>query len=376
MRQFALLLASSILLSSCAGETQKTNTVDVRKVDTSNSRSKIAEESEEAQDASSNDGVKVVENEIELDQHKLAGDGRRLLAEKKYDELDAMIDQMCKTKQSYSNGRWHVDLMYMEFCDPIAGKKASDDDWKKLIADLEAWAKARPKSANARIAVAEAYVGYAWKARGGGFADKVTKEGWNLMDARQKQASQYLSDAEALQPINPRHWAVALIIGLGSHMEKSKYQSIVNDALQKEPGYVTVLLEQINYLQPRWYGEEDEWLATATKAADQLKGDAADERYSQLLWSAHSQRGTGNLFKEQNADYSRAKKGFEILLTKNPKSLAVISRYCAVAVQGGDKGEASKLFAKLDGKMTKSAWRSKKYFTKYRDWAGPPLEGL
>lgn len=371
MKTIALILASSILLCSCSttptAKTEKpTSTTSADRGESEDDSAGSAEDGGDAQ-------LKVVKNEIESDQQQLTRECRKLLKAKEYDAIDKKINQLCDSRESYPNGRWRVDLLYMEFCDPPGGKKAAAEDWQQLTDAIQEWAKACPNSANARIALAEAYVGFAWKARGGGFADTVSKEGWNLMEQRLKLAAQALKEAEALKSNNPRRWAVTLLVGLGSHMKKENYQAIVNEALSKEPTYETVLCEQINYLLPRWYGAEGEWEKTIAKAADRLPGSEGDKRYARLIWSATSLRVIGNPFEDANADYARAKRGFQILLKEHPNSLAVLSRYCLVAVLGSDKGEAAELFAKLDGRMTKSVWHSKKYFRKCREWAGPAL---
>ncbi len=364
------LLLSCLIVSACTSACHTEIKQDLPKISSESIQPESASKSESPGSEKSNSESEAVfvETDIELDQRKLSMQARQLLTEHKYKELDKLIDDLVKSKSEHPNGRWRVDLLYA-FCSPQSDGQASDKDWQDQIQELKKWSNENKKSANALIALAQAYVSYAWFARGGHYADKVSDEGWRLMDERLKIASEYCSGAEALKTANPYHFYVELLIGKGSGMEKDKYKEIVSAALKQEPRYELVLLEQIDYLRPRWHGEEGEWERNAKEASDSFGGDAGDKRYAQLMWYAQALGELKHLDSNNRIDYPRIKRGFELLLKENPDSLATQSRFCAIAVSAADISEAKVLFGKINGRISKQAWKTQKYFNQCRDWA-------
>ena len=310
------------------------------------------------------------ESDIDIEQKQMVAKARKLLHEKNYAELDKYIDSLVTSREACPNGRWKLDLLYMEFTDPErAGKKATEAEWLKLIDEFKAWSAASKSSSNALIALAEAYTGYAWLARGNGYANTVSDEGWRLMGERIDTAKNYLKQADVLNSKNPRKWSAALIAGLGSNIDKRAYEEIVSEAQKKEPTYELVLFERSNFLRPRWSGEEGEWEKSIADTADKLGGENGDKMYARLLWAAHAMGECKHLYQTPSIDWERAKRGFILLEKENPKSLAVTSRFCVLSVSAGDRPQARELFDKLKGRMTESAWTTRKYFSKSRDWA-------
>lgn len=363
--KFLAVLTIILPLSSCStggGDTTTPRGEDSQGSKTSDSANTGPEPSYE--------DIIVTKSEMDIEQEELVAKARKLLHEKNYAELDKMIDSLVSTKANSPNGRWKLDLLYMEFTDPEkAGKKPTAEEWQKLLAEFKGWHEANKKSSNALIALAEAETGYAWHARGSGYADTVTDEGWKKMGERLQEAASYLKMAKELNTKNPRLWSAAASIGLGQGMENEEFEALVKDALRSEPTYEVILFDRTNYLRPRWHGNEGDWERAAKEAADQLPGAEGDKRYARIMWAAHSLGECRKLYLNKSIDWDRIKRGFVLLEKENPNSLATTSRFCALAVSAGDMPQARELFDKLHGRMTESAWKSKKYFSQSRDWA-------
>jgi hypothetical protein len=91
-------------------------------------------------------------------------------------ELDQMADAARSSKARFPGGGWKLSRFY-EAVKPNGGGYQTDADWKNHIELLQRWTAARPQSATARVALAEAYLRYAWAARGAGYANTVTDQG-------------------------------------------------------------------------------------------------------------------------------------------------------------------------------------------------------
>jgi hypothetical protein len=65
---------------------------------------------------------------------------------------------------------------------------------------LRHWQTFAPKSVTPRIAEATFWIRFAWKARGGAFADKVKPEVWPVFEERLADAARVLKDNSAQVP--------------------------------------------------------------------------------------------------------------------------------------------------------------------------------
>src|SRR2546430_35407 len=97
-----------------------------------------------------------------------------LLKADKFKQLDRMADVARSTKARMPGGAWRLHVLYKPLTDLPKG--SPDSDWEILLARLHRWTSKKPHSITARVALARAYVNYAWKARGNEFADKVTED--------------------------------------------------------------------------------------------------------------------------------------------------------------------------------------------------------
>ena len=71
------------------------------------------------------------------------------------------------------------------------------------------WIAAKPDSITARIAHADFLAEYAWHARGSGYANEVSKDGWKLFGERLTAAHEILKQAKPMQPQCPMWWSVS-----------------------------------------------------------------------------------------------------------------------------------------------------------------------
>jgi hypothetical protein len=86
---------------------------------------------------------------------------------------------------------------------------ATAKDWAKHIELLQKWSDRNSESITARVALAEAYVNYGWEARGSGYGDTVSNDGWTLFNKRAKRAKEILERASKL-PTKCPEWYVAM----------------------------------------------------------------------------------------------------------------------------------------------------------------------
>jgi hypothetical protein len=142
--------------------------------------------------------------------HNFVDTAARMLKEEKFVELDCLADHARSGKERLPGGLWKIHTLYQGLRQPVSYPvHATQEDWTHHLQRLHRWAKARPESITARIALALAYLDYAHDARGSGYADTVSESGWKLFKERTAEARRILKEASTLTTKCPE-WYVAM----------------------------------------------------------------------------------------------------------------------------------------------------------------------
>lgn len=301
------------------------------------------------------------------DQRELRAQGARLLLAREFDELDRVANELRASKVEYEHGYWKLEAFYGGICElPDA---ASETRWTNLIAHLKLWVKTKPESITARTALGRALRDYAWNARGSGWANSVTQSGWKLFYARLAEAREVLLSATNTSEKCPFWFNSMLGVGLGEGWPREVYDKIFAAGTNYMRTYAPIYFVKCYHLLPRWHGREGEWEQFAQDTADGFGGEEGDILYARMVWDMHANRVYGNIFKESKISWSRTKRGFQLLQERYPDSLAVISEFCYLCGQAGDRATMKALFAKIDGRVDLRIWEEKQRFVTDRQWA-------
>ncbi|MGD9684649.1 MAG: DUF4034 domain-containing protein [Candidatus Obscuribacterales bacterium] len=299
---------------------------------------------------------------------------RDLLTKKDFKGLEAMAGELIKSGEQYTTGVWQLDSFgyYIGHLD-----KEDDKSYKERIAILEAWAESNPDSIYAPVAVSEAYTGYAWFARGGGWGNEVEKDAWKVFKDRLAKAKDWLERGRAKRLENPRWYAAASTVALGQGWQQAEYEKTMDEGEKTFPSYNEIIFDRVYHLQPRWYGKEGDWERYAEKVADRLGGEDGDVLYARIVWYVDRARvlyKNNTIFNESNASWERTARGFDGLLSRYPDNADILNAYCRLAVAASDQAKARELFEKIGSRMVYEPWAAKEdsadtYFIKCRIWA-------
>lgn len=293
---------------------------------------------------------------------------RATFAREDFAKLDEMADGYWRDKTRMPEGVWSLGWFYQSFTMPSA--QGARMDWPAYLGRFGRWEQQRPRSLTARIAHAEALTAYAWTARGGGFADTVTPEGWRLFRERLAQARALLDSDPALRTL-PGYFQVMQTVALGQQWERSEYDRLFADAVALAPDYEWFYFKKVTFLQPKWYGtSEDEWHQFALETAAATEAKFGQTLYTRIVWSAIDATPRNmERFRAAHVDWPRMRKGFEELLQKYPDSLWNKNAFCFYAWASGDRETARKLFAELGGRYAPTMWGSPRIFERAEAWS-------
>ena len=280
-------------------------------------------------------------------------------------QLDKMADEARSTKARFPGGGWKLFTFYSQM-DKLP-KDATDADWQKHLNFFKRWMAANPQSITARVGLADAYVSYAWVARGNGYADQVTPEGGRLFDERIEQAANVLIEASKLQAKCPHWYYEFLIVGLAGGMDKDQLRQIFDKGLAYAPDYYYLYQQEAFALLPKWAGEEGDTEKFAEETYRQVGGDKGAMLYFLIASTLCNECGD---FRPERYSWPVLQVGFGALEKNYGLNPLRINDFARMAVIYEDRPVAAKAFARIGENWEQSAWGSRAQFDAHRAWAG------
>ena len=111
------------------------------------------------------------------------------------------------------------------------------------------------------------HIDEAWRARGSGYADKVTSEGWKRFASHLDLAAEALEKAWKLDPTNTDIPYRMMSVELGQGKGRDRLDLWFNRAMAIASNNVAACKSKLYYLEPKWHGSEKEMLEFARECA-------------------------------------------------------------------------------------------------------------
>lgn len=279
---------------------------------------------------------------------------KRMLDEQDTGALEALAKNLRETRDSLDNGQWFLTTFY----DAAVRVPKEPDAEKQAMEFYEKWAKDRPQSITAQVCLALALVRHAWNARGTGWANTVTEDGWRLMRERLARAAEVLEQAKTLEEKCPGWYSAAQVVALGQGWDREKYLAMVDEAIDKEPTFAKYYTQTCYWMLPRWYGKEGDFEKWIAQKADTQSAEKRDMQYARLVWAADRMGVTSEIvFGPGRLDWARAKRGFEQWIKETPDyNLPLRFEFIRLALLADDRETAKGQFDVTGGKYYPPAW--------------------
>lgn len=352
------LILSPILISSCDQRPPSTQSSSTPKLERKAGPVEHIDTKERVAATQLVEAIDPTVQEMNLFQAEIRG----AFDERQFDRIEAQAKELSESKALFRNGSWKIYAFYEALDDRF---HTGDDGYLTDMETHRAWEQAHPKSVTQRTALANLLVSYAWHARGTGYADTVTDEGWRLMGERLNQASKALEDAMRLGGEHIYWYTVAMRLGTGQGWKKQAFDDLLTEAVRKEPEYWGIVAQRAYTLLPRWYGEEGDWERFAAQAADDPSG-LGDEAYARIvIWLSDYY---ADVFRDAQASWPRTKKGLEMLLTKYPEAVTLQNQAARLGTMGRDQEFAKAWFDRLGDSYLEDVWGKPERFVHFRGW--------
>jgi len=265
-------------------------------------------------------------------------------------------------------GVWKLYGFYEAISTPNGGTGAGESDWIAHFDALQKWLRAYPDSATARIALANTYINYAWRARGSVTADSVQDLAWDLFAHRIDLAESVLMDAAQMKVKCPYWYEAMQKVALAQGWPKQDARALFDEAVAFEPEFYHFYREYANFLLPKWYGKEGEARAFANETAERLSAPDGPIVYFEItsLLVCGCGRERDSL---AGMSWPLVKRGYADLQRLHGTSNIKINRFAYMAYIADDKPTAQAAFASLGDRVNMTVWRKFDTFKSAEAWA-------
>ena len=285
---------------------------------------------------------------------------------KDYAGIDKLADSLRTSQARFHGGGWKLYTLYAQLETLNAGSNASDADWQERIQFFKEWMRARPQSITARVALANAYLAWAWEARGEGSADQVTDGGWKLFHQRNEAATNVLVEAAKLPTKDPQWNLVSQMIGRAEGADKTQLKVLLEKATAFEPDFYYVYQEYAQELLPKWAGQPGDLQAFADATYKRVGGQKGAFLYFQIASSLCGECGE---FNPQSFSWPKLQEGFAAMETLYGVSPIKLNQFASLAAAYDDKAVAAKIFARIGDNWDPLVWGTRAHFDAQREWA-------
>ncbi len=283
---------------------------------------------------------------------------RDALNREDFAQLENIAATVRTDKSRFAGGVWKLNTFYLTVQGP-GSLTASDSVWQAHIARLKRWVAAYPESITPHIALAQSYMRYAWKARGHGYANTVTEEGWKQFNSRIQQSRTTLEEAKSISANDPQWYHDMQTVALTQDWPRAQVDQLLEAAIAAEPNYYYFYVAEANYLLPRWNGKPGEAEAFAASIADRVGGQSGSVIYFRIA-EAMDCCGAKNLLPALSWD--RIKEGFTAVEGLYGSINYQRNMMAYLALRNHDTEFANQMFARIGDDWSESVWRTKANF--------------
>ena len=292
-----------------------------------------------------------------------------LLSRRAFAELDQEADNVRASQERLGGGVWKLYVFYEVAAMAMTGgnSRVSGQVWLQRIALLQDWVAANPSSVTARVALADVWHGYAWAARGGGYADTVPDAAWSLFGARIARAYATLLEAGKLSAKCPHWYLVMLLVARDIGWSKEQMRALFERAVAFEPSYYIYYREYVSDLLPKWGGEPGEAEAFAEESYSRIGGRQGAFVYFEIATVLYCLCPENP---QPTLSWPLLQEGFAEMEERYGATLLKLNRFAMLAYLYQDREVASRVLPRIGDNWEPKVWVGRSTFDQARSWAG------
>lgn len=265
-----------------------------------------------------------------------------LLANQNFDLIERGGKEVGLSKAQFPSGDYVFEAWSLAF--DAFFHYASSDFGAKVIKE---WIAHSGREGFATLAEAYTVYGQAWNARGGGYSNTVSPEGWKLYHERLDAAYAVLGSAsEEIRRSGP--WQVLNVrLVFENPSLHSQRLTALKSAVSLWPDSLLVYGEPMRFSHPRWGGSFEEMEAIAQFAFENTHDKWGAAMYA-LVYERAFRGDPEATLADAAADWELMKQGFLDLESRTSDPPWIWRNFARLACQMRDRDEALRLYALYD----------------------------
>ncbi|HEX5105460.1 MAG TPA: hypothetical protein VFV87_16695 [Pirellulaceae bacterium] len=196
-------------------------------------------------------------------------------------EIEKLMDDLREQRKTNPRAVHELHDWYQHLSDP---KFTQSVDYPQHFERLATWRTEVPDSSTRLVVLARAYIDYAWRARGSGFAYTVTDQGWELFHVRVSEARRLLDEAVKLGVKDGEAYSAYITVAKAEGFDTAQARLWLKEGQRVDPTYYEMYASMAEYLLPRWHGGPGDVERFAAEVAAELPGDDGAEAFGQIAF--------------------------------------------------------------------------------------------
>lgn len=288
-----------------------------------------------------------------------------------FSQLNKMSSTYRIEKSRTSSGIWKLTLFYggiQEAIDKQTRGGDFDTAYQVLEEKMQRWAQQFPNSPSAHIAYSMVLIKHGWAYRGSGYASTVKPESWAPFRRYIAMARDNLEKHKLVAAIDPRWYETMLTVARAENWDRSEFDNLLKEALDREPLFYQTYFLALEYLLPKWHGGLQEIEAFAQDSVKRTMKHEGQGMYARIYWFAAQTQFENNIFINSLAGWSRLKGGFEDVVARYPDEWN-LNNYAKFACLAHDKLKTKELLKRTEFSVVPEAWSPRSLRAKCGNWA-------
>jgi len=264
-----------------------------------------------------------------------------LLLNPDFDLVLRAEDDLGLSQKRFPTGQYYFEAWYSALASMLSRPSP------RLYEVVESWGKAKNQDGYAKIAEALLRNGEAWQARGSGYANAVSPEGWNIYRRKLREADAVLDSAsERTKSLGP-WYALKLRIAYQLPELEASRSRLLASGTGLWPDYAPLYAIAMEFSLPRWGGTYEQ--------VDKIAHMAYEK--SSTRWGASLYSTTYRLIfpitcdctiADTAVDWDLMKRGFRDIEKQGGGDAEIWSAYATFACRMRDRPEARRLLELSD----------------------------
>jgi hypothetical protein len=294
-----------------------------------------------------------------------------LLLHEQFAKVEQKAEEYRRTKARSSAGLWKLAGIYSGVAQLFVVDHPDDVFWKQREDLVAKWIRAYPNSPTPHLAYVNLFASRAWNERGFGFANTVRPEAWKSFRNYLEQARVYAEKTKNIAGSDPEWYVRMAYIANAQEWPEQRFESLVAEAIDKEPLYYDTYLALVQHYYPKWGGNAELVEKFARRALAKTQAQEGYGIYARIYAYASTTQYCDDLFTDSLVDWPTMKKGIDDIVAQY-KNNYTFNQFAYLACQAGDQPETSLLLARIEQPLPEP-WAGENHYAVCKAWAGQSI---